>query len=714
VSLLSDLQAKLAGYDDDALAALASKGLVRRAYKDLENQPHEVVEEGDDAVTVAAGQQRVRFDAGGPARAICSCPAAGTCRHILSAMLYLQRPTGGGPSAAPSGPADESAVPGEPAASPAPGPPALDTLGAELLALDHAALAKHAGKTAYRWAWQFVNDLDLQEAVTIGGDRNVVIGFARPRLTFRYPGGGIDQMIVDSPIPNAAKYRVAAVLAYQMAHGVVPAKPEAPKSRAQKLDLGKDHAQLPPSAEAVRDSRERLRAAVRQLAAESVELGLSHLSEGIHQRYSTLAVWAQGAGYHRLALLIRRLADHVELLLERSGGADEHRLLTELSMAFALATALEEAARRGDEPAHLAGRSRTVYEEVGTLELLGLGAHSWRSASGYVGLTMIFWSPVHKAFYSCTDARPEALRGFDPIARYKAPGPWGGLGAPEQATGKLVTLTGTLMNSAGRLSAAEGVSASVRAVPSDFRIADLLDPVGNWAEVAQLRRFARRSLLSEPQPLKDWFALRPTALGPARFDSASQTFTCRALDDAGESIGLELPFSEHTEHAIARLEELAKEPLPEWTLIIAKVQGSGGSMTAEPLGLVHRNAADGRHVDSLHFDKAAKKGAVARLLSKKHAISIPVVTQEPVPVMPETVTELRSWLRRQAERGVAQPGAARQELGERLERAAAAGLSAFPKVRESGRTAETLLAAHYVCMQYERLVDDSVDSVAET
>ena len=82
----------------------------------------------------------------------------------------------------------------------------------------------------------------------------------------------------------------------------------------------------------------------------------------------------------------------------------------------------------------------------------------WRSASGYLGLTMIFWSPAEKAFYSCTDARPEVLRGFDPIARYKAPGPWGGLGAPEQATGKMVTLTGALMNSAGRLSAAEGVS----------------------------------------------------------------------------------------------------------------------------------------------------------------------------------------------------------------------------------------------------------------
>ena len=47
------------------------------------------------------------------------------------------------------------------------------------------------------------------------------------------------------------------------------------------------------------------------------------------------------------------------------------------------------------------------------------GLPPWRAASGYVGLTMLLWSP-QEGLLSCTDARPESLRGFDPVARYRA------------------------------------------------------------------------------------------------------------------------------------------------------------------------------------------------------------------------------------------------------------------------------------------------------
>jgi hypothetical protein len=107
---------------------------------------------------------------------------------------------------------------------------------------------------------------------------------------------------------------------------------------------------------------------------ECMELGLSHLSRGIHERFATLAVWAQGAEYHRLALMLRRIAHHVEQLLERAGGADEHRLLDEITIAYGLVASLNYTASQGNSPSHLVGAARSRYEQAGSFELLGLGA----------------------------------------------------------------------------------------------------------------------------------------------------------------------------------------------------------------------------------------------------------------------------------------------------------------------------------------------------
>ncbi len=80
MTLLDELRAQLARYDDDALAALGNRGLLRRAYKDLETQTAEIDAAADaGTVSVRVSGQSVRFDARGPAHAQCGCPATGVC-----------------------------------------------------------------------------------------------------------------------------------------------------------------------------------------------------------------------------------------------------------------------------------------------------------------------------------------------------------------------------------------------------------------------------------------------------------------------------------------------------------------------------------------------------------------------------------------------------------------------------------------------------------
>jgi hypothetical protein len=696
-SVLDQLGALLARFDDDSYVALANRGLVRRARKALELQKIDIIEQGAAHVVLSFGAQRIRFDQRGPAHAQCDCPASGICQHILGAAMGLQQTL--------QALATQAGQAVEAVADP------LAPLQAALLTMSAAELVRHAGKAGYRWAWQYVQDLETEHALVISGSRHLVLAMQRPRLTLRYMGGGLDALIADAELAQIEKYRVAVVLAFQRAHGIelTPPEPTA-RQRTQALDLGMDHA-LPESRDAtLEESRSRLRDSLRKILAESVELGLAHLSQGIRERYSTLAVWAQGAEYHRLALLTRRIADHVESLLERAGGADELRLLDEISIAHALVCALDVAAAQGAAPMQLVGRARSRYEASAALELFGLGAQAWRSPSGYVGLTMMFWSPAEQAFMSCTDARPQAQRGFNPIARYKAAGPWAGLGAPAQTTGSRVMLLGAQSNDSGRLSAADSASANV--LPLDaLTLVQQLKPWESWAELLSARSAQRASLLAEPDPMKDWAALRPAKFGEARFDDARQTLVWSLMDGDGLTLVAEIPFDEYSRHAIERVERLGPSELVPGTVLIARLRASAqGGAVAEPLSLVRPGAKD-NCVDALHFGDAPQQGAASALLERLKRMvpsrDAPPPAAEHLPTTPSALRNFRHELQRQAERGSGADSAeqARAELMHQAERLADSGLTAFSAVLNRGGSAgERLLSANYLCLQYERLM----------
>jgi len=72
-----------AAYDDEALAAMASPGLVRQAAKLLAQ-----CQWLGDAVSV--GGILVRLDELGPVKGRCPCPAAGVCVHVVAAAMFVR------------------------------------------------------------------------------------------------------------------------------------------------------------------------------------------------------------------------------------------------------------------------------------------------------------------------------------------------------------------------------------------------------------------------------------------------------------------------------------------------------------------------------------------------------------------------------------------------------------------------------------------------
>jgi len=669
---VADVAAVLGRYDDEAWIALANRGLLRRARKDLEALEVRVATETQEDVEVAVGDRTVRIGVAGPGEAACSCPSAVICQHIIIAGLWL------------------ASVAPEPAGGPG-AAPAADRLHDELMAIDAATLTSYAGLPGYRWAHQMIEDQATPPAVT--RDSYLAVTFERPGLTIRYLGGGLDGLVLDQPVSDTTRFRVAAVLTWQRAHGLVLPPPAAPRARGNGMSE---------SSIARGDSRARLRTAVSALLRDTVAIGVSHLSPAVHDRFTTAATWAQGVEYHRLALLLRRLADQVDLLLARSALADDLILLDEIAVAHALVAALDAAASAGTEPTVLVGRARAAYDPVRSLDLIGLGGLPWRTGSGYHGLTCVFWSPSRQQFLTWTDARPDSLAGFEPRARWRQPSPWAGLVTPAAGTGCQLTLTSAQVSPDRRISAAESTAAAVAALGRDDLVS-LLPVRTSWRELAP----ARVHGLSDPADrTSHWAVLRPAQARPARWDNASQTLHYTLLDDDGEALTLDIPWSRLHAHAIGRLEALGAN-LPAGALVVARVVRRRGHLVGEPLSLVLPQEA-GNPVHALHFDDGPERrpSTLVERLLKSNTPDRPVPdSDEPRPAaVPATLAELRALIEAEAQRGCAgvAPGVIHDRVGQAHRNLRHAGMSLFADPDPAVSPPQTLLRSLFLVQQVEQ------------
>ena len=334
---------------------------------------------------------------------------------------------------------------------------------------------------------------------------------------------------------------------------------------------------------------------------------------------------------------------------------------------------------------------------------------------------MLFWSCEDQAFLSCTDARPEQQRSFNPVARYHASGPWRGLGAPAQATGHRVLLAGAQINAAGRLSAADSTSATVQMLDQtldqtlDSAMGQQLKPCKSWVELLKARSLNQRSLLAEPQPMKDWVVLQPERFGAARFDPARQTLVWPLFDQQENRIDAELVYSEYNAHAIVRIEQFLPGQLVPGIMLVAHVRHGAAGVVLDPLSLVRSHCQPGENpVDALHFDKAAESGFVSTFLSKINPVAVlPGTGQDETLTAPahllQCLAELRHGLQRQAERGLAADFAAQSlaQMASWADQATVAGLNAFSQLNHgANHAALRLLQMNYLFLQYLRLLEE--------
>jgi hypothetical protein len=546
------LRSLISALDISALETLASKGLVRRAQKDLDRGVSVHIEREDTGVLcVKVEQFVVTIPEAGPAKAGCSCPSAGICQHIIAAVLFLQREV--------------------PAANQPPTASAED----DLLSFTRDQLESWAGMATFRAALQ----LAAQSPAELSTERGLVIRFPSLNTQCHYArGAGLDGIIISGNAKEERLVTVAAVIAFQKLKGVaweVPADPSAA---------------LEESAGAPRSRTEVLDSAL-QLFTEILDNGLARISESARQRLATLSVSALGVNLPRLSLALHGLSDECALAIARDAGSDLGRMLTRMANAYALCAALQQVAI--DSRPDLVGWRRTRYDDLGNLDLIGVSAWPWRTASGYTGLTLLFWDTVGKRWNSWTESRPSHQQlDFQPVARYAQPGPWDGAESPRQLSRSSFRLINARRNPANRLSAS-GKSRALVAGASDI-LNPALPVVADWTQLLRALDSQVPVGLAEANPLDSIFAMKPASWAQRGFDSVTQVFSWLLFDANGRPLTLEMGFDAFSEPGIRYLERVALESLRD-AVLIGRLQRSSGRLSLHPYS-IHRQDGEIVHL----------------------------------------------------------------------------------------------------------------------
>ncbi|WP_030161498.1 SWIM zinc finger family protein [Glycomyces sp. NRRL B-16210] len=318
----------------DALAALANRGLVKRAAKDLDaGAAPELALAEDGALTAVFpdGARAVLAAEGGLETATCTCGASGKCRHRIGAVLAYQREHEGAPAE------DDAAAPAETAPQPVATPAAItddqlrEALGHH--ALKAAEATRRAGYTA-RLVWP-------------GPDRPAVAELPAATVSFLVPGLGY--VHTDATGPARAAAIVLAVWAFR----------EAPAEGTTTVSVGGTSAE---------SSLAGALALAEQVLLDGVDGADAVLRAALQREAKALtrrrAHWPAGA--------VNDLIDQLQRYEDRSAAYDPHRLAALLAELPARARA--SAHPGGTPPAQILGSEEADATPLTLVRLTGIGA----------------------------------------------------------------------------------------------------------------------------------------------------------------------------------------------------------------------------------------------------------------------------------------------------------------------------------------------------
>lgn len=591
---MSDWQLAFGEIDDDYLTGISNKGIVKRAYKDLETIPcmaagqnlqeaaakqfQDMAFAAQEVLELTVGEEtvQIRLPLG---ESTCSCPSRSICRHVVQGILAMKAAfaasevvenktaaTANETVAADAAVATSEAVENKTAAS-------NETVQAE----------KEAATMIEKVAQQ-IADYPLAKLCKSLGTRRIqeVIGAAK---TGRKPQITYSSVVTVQPIAKSMTVKLLFPLEHatctchkkefcvHKAEAVLWCKLESGQLGIQDLEQTEGTA-ADYDMEQVHEAASQMRTVLEEL----FDTGLSRTADDVTERMERLAVISHNAKLANFESDWRRLQDSYQKYMKRVATLGIPNLMRQITRLYRNVERLAQA-QNALEVSALAGVFRSEYTPALDLDLVGIALEHFVSKSGYEGDTVYFLEETTKRWYTYTQARPVFYEKEQSLyyyggQRYTQETPWG-LPVPfrELAVCQF-HLEHAKSDSRGRLSSSKETKGRL------IRERDSKNPLtaqllGKWyyRDFAQLFQemfcAAREAGAEEADHSSEEEAaqtklviLRPSSCDPAVFSDTEQKLRMKLYDEAGKAVVIEITYSKDEAEGIRYLEKITDENLP--------------------------------------------------------------------------------------------------------------------------------------------------------
>lgn len=588
-------------YDEDSLTMHSNAGLLRRARKALAEV--ELLSQNTTELLFKVEECEVKLPSEGITKASCNCSAQGSCKHILSSILWIQDNTAVFSETVTQTETNNSSIYHESEGLNSPKPEQHNiqntkTALALVLEFDIAKIQKQAGKANVRLAYELVqNWLANEELCTfdIQAEKIIFQTDLSANKVLLYPTTGFDGMLSEI----ADKQKSAGHLAC-IAYLWLKNSPEQWQWSIDTTQHEQSFAnQLSQDDLAFIDE-------LKSICESFIQQGLSHLAKESVMALHIYNMQARAQSLPRLSSLLRSLHGMMKQFLEHHVQIEEQHIFNQIAHLYAYLAALTEVQKLAPEIQskallQLRGSIQRDYQQETVEHLIPLGCEWWSTESGARGLTLCFWDVQQKQLKEVTQARANHLdRTFD-MQSAAATGVWGS--SLSYLLQHQLELTHAKASSETSLSASSDTRFLQKGLVSDLKKSDLDQlniGVSQWQSLQML--ITPHSSLEQTK--SRYVLLRHTSITAPDLNEFEQSFEYRVVDDQNNALRLSIPIEASYRVRIKHLTQLIQNEKVVASLVRIDT-------TTQPIQLipcsVFLETTKGLKIFSLDYDHPVQK-----------------------------------------------------------------------------------------------------------
>lgn len=591
-------------YDEDSLTMHSNAGLLRRARKALAEV--ELLSQSTTELLFKVEECEVKLPSEGITKASCNCSAQGSCKHILSSILWIQDNTAVfeniEQTTTQHKPEDQNTN--------ISAPQAIENTKSALdvvLEFDHVKIQKKAGKANVRLAYELVQNWQTNQTLCTVEIQAEKISFQTdlsPNKVLLYPTTGFKGMLSDIPDKQKIAGHLACIAYLWLKH-----RPETWQWSIDTIqhEQRSEHQLSSDDFEFIEE--------LKVICQNFIQQGLSHLAKESVIALHIYNMQARAQSLPRLGSVLRTLHGTMKQFLEDNVQVEEQQIFNQIAYLYAYLVALSEVQRLAPELqtkalTKLRGSVQRDYQRETIEHLIPLGCEWWSTESGAHGLTVCFWDSQQNQLKEVTQARANHLdRTFD-MHSAAATGIWGS--SLSYVLQHQLELIDAKASSETSFSATSETRFIQKGLVSDLKKADLDQlniGVSKWHDLQTL--ITPHSSLEPPK--SRYVLLRHKSISAPDLNEFEQSFEYRVVDEQGIAVKLSLPIEPEYRARIKHLTQLIQNDQIVASLV--RIDTTTKAIQLIPCS-VFLDTAKGLKIFSLDHDyPIQKKSSLAELIT---------------------------------------------------------------------------------------------------